>query len=176
MAIAQDSFDLFRGRAYDGQVSTIDVADIISRLVEGEFIPFGRAVIRGVENRSCAPVDAGISASDVIGFSVRTMAEASPTPPNNDNVYAIGYPVNHVASLLRRGRMFAVCVDGAVAGESVHVVLDDGDSLGRLTSSAGAGSLLELNQVKWTENIAAGEIGEFQVDGIMHVSSGSAGE
>lgn len=169
MAIAQDSFDLFRGRAYEGQVSTIDVADIISRLVESDFVPFGRAVIRGVENRSCAPVAAGISASDVIGFSVRTMAQASPTPPNNENLYAIGYPANHVASLLRRGRMFALCVDGAVAGENVHVILTAGDDLGRLTSSAGTGTLLELNQVKWTENVEAGKIGEFQVDGIFHV-------
>lgn len=171
MAIAQDSFDLFRGRGYEGQVSTIDVADIISRLVETGFVPFGRAVIRGVENRSCAPVSAGIQASDVIGFSVRTMAEASPTPPNNDNKYDIGYPVNHVASLLRRGRMFALCIDGASEGDTVHVILDDGDDLGRLTSSAGAGTLLELNQVKWTEDVAAGQIGEFQVDGIMHVSA-----
>ena len=42
MAIAQSEFNLFRGRGYEGQVSTIEVADIKSRIVTGEFIPMAR--------------------------------------------------------------------------------------------------------------------------------------
>lgn len=167
MAIAQSTFELFRGRGYEGQVSTIDVADIISRQVETAFIPFGRAVIRGVGTRRCAPVSSGTSANDIIGFSVRTMAQASPTPPNNDHDYAIGYPVDDVASLLRRGRMYAMCVDGAVAGDTVHVIVDAGENLGRLTSSSASASTVELNKVTWTEDVIAGEVGEIQTDGIL---------
>lgn len=47
MAIAQSDFTLWRDKAYEGQISTTDICEVISRRVETEMVPFGRAVIRG---------------------------------------------------------------------------------------------------------------------------------
>lgn len=171
MAIAQDNFDLWRGRGYEGQISSIDVSDVVSRLVEGADIPFGRAVVRGAGKRSCAPVTAGSVAADIIGFSARSMAEYSQTQPTENGNYTASYPLDHVASLLRRGRMYALCVDGAAAGDPVIVITAAGENIGRLTAD-GAGITLDF--VTWIDDVVAGEIGEIQVDGIMAGSSGGA--
>lgn len=170
MAIAQDSFDLFRGRAYEGQVSTIEVAEIISRRVEDDHIENGRAVIRGTDKRSCAPIGASSTAADIIGFSVRSAAQASPTSPANGVEYKIGYPVGFTASLLRRGSMFVKCVDGALAGDPVIVITAAGDDQGRLTAG---GTGITLDYVKWVDDVVAGEIGEIQVDGIFAAATSS---
>lgn len=167
MAIAQSDFNTFRGRGYDGQVSTIDVADIISRTVEDGLIGFGRAVVRGAGKRSCAPTTADTTADEVIGFVVRTLAEFSNTPPANPDDYQTGYPVDHVASIIRRGRMYATCQGGASAGDTVHVIA----ATGELAGSGG----LELNQVTWIEDVVDGEIGEIQIDGILNVTTADAG-
>ncbi|MEY8709501.1 structural cement protein Gp24 [Mangrovibacter phragmitis] len=172
MAIAQSSFGMFNGLGYEGQISTIEVSKIVSRLTESEFIPFGRAVIRGQERRSCAPVTADTIAADIIGFTVRSQAQASPTPPNNEGIYASGYRVNDVASVLEDGAMFALCVDGAEAGDAVGVIVDDKDNLGRLT---GGGNGVELNLVKWVDDVEAGKIGEIRVHGLLSVSAGASG-
>lgn len=173
MAIAQDSFGMFNGLGYEGQVSTIEVNKIVSRLTEEEFIPFGRAVIRGVARRSVAPVSADTVAADIVGFTVRSQAQSSPTPPNSEGVYASGYRINDVASVLEDGAMFALCVDGAEGGDPVEVIVDDEDNLGRLT---GGGNGVELNLVKWVDDVEAGKIGEIRVHGLISVAaSGSAG-
>lgn len=164
MAIAQDSFGMFNGLGYEGQVSTIEVNKIVSRLVEEDFIPFGRAVIRGTARRSCAPVEATTVAADIIGFTVRSMAQASPTPPNDERKYASGYRVNDVASVIEDGAMFALCVDGAEGGDSVEVIVSDATNLGRLTAG-GNGVVLDL--VEWVDDVEAGKIGEIRVHGLL---------
>jgi hypothetical protein len=170
MAIAQDTFSLWRGKAYEGQISTIEQTEVVSRVVETGMISFGRAVVRGVGKRSCMPVSAGTKATDIIGFSVRSLAEFSPSAPANPPNYASGYDINHVASVLRRGPMFVLCVDGATAGAAVSVILTVGVNQGRLTTGTGEG-LLVLNQVKWVDTVAAGEVGEIRVDGVLNVSA-----
>ncbi|RTQ01291.1 hypothetical protein EKN38_13020 [Enterobacter sp. WCHEn045836] len=172
MAIAQDSFGMFNGQGYEGQVSTIETSKIVSRLVEEDFIPFGRAVIRGVGRRSCAPVTAEAVAADIIGFTVRSMAQASPTPPNNEGIYASGYRLNDVASVMEDGAMFALYVDGAEAGDVVEVIVDDEENLGRLTAG---GNGVELNLVKWVEAVEAGKIGEFRAHGLLTAGTSDTG-
>lgn len=172
MAIAQDSFGLFNGLGYEGQVSTIEVNKIVSRLTEEQFIPFGRAVIRGAARRSVAPVTADTVAADIVGFTVRSQAQASPTPPNNEGAYASGYRINDVASVLEDGAMFALCVDGAEGGDPVEVIVDDEDNLGRLTAG---GNGVALNLVKWVDDVEAGKIGEIRVHGILAVDAGASG-
>ncbi|MFC0227413.1 structural cement protein Gp24 [Serratia aquatilis] len=167
MAIAQSDFTLFRGRGYEGQISTIELAEVKSRIVTVDFIPYGRAVVRGAEKRSCAPVSATSKPGDIIGFTVRSMAEASPTPPNVNGEYATGYPVDHVASILRSGPMYALCVDGAKAGEAVVVITKAGENLGRLTAKVEG---VKLDFVKWVDDVIAGEIGEIQTDGVLAAS------
>lgn len=164
MAIAQDSFGMFNGTGYEGQVSTIEVSKIVSRLVEDEFISFGRAVVRGAGRRSCAPVTAETVATDIIGFTVRSMAQASPTPPNNEGMYASGYRIHDVASVMEDGAMFVLCVDGAEAGDVVEVIVDDEDNTGRLTAG---GKGVALNLVKWVDSVDAGKIGEIRMHGLL---------
>lgn len=168
MAIAQNNFTLYRGKAYEGQISTTEICEVVSRVVENSLIEFGRAVARGVNTRSCSPVNKDTTANEIIGFSVRTMAEYSTTPPNREQIYKTGYEVEHVASILRRGPIFVMCVDGANAGDTVSVILTPGENQGRLTTGAGEGRV-ELKQVHWVENVSAGEIGEIRVDGILTV-------
>ncbi|QJT80428.1 hypothetical protein [Kosakonia sp. MUSA4] len=165
MAIAQNNFTLYRGKAYEGQISTTDVVEVVSRVVESALVPFGRAVIRGTAARSCAPVTAATTAEDIIGFSVRSLAEFSNSSPTNPDAYATGYPVSHVASILHRGPMFALCVDGANAGDAVIVITADGDNLGRLSAGSAAG--VTLNFVRWVDDVVAGEVGEIRVDGVL---------
>jgi hypothetical protein len=177
MAIAQDSFGLFNGLGYEGQVSTIEVNKIVSRLTEEQFIPFGRAVIRGEARRSVAPVTADTEAADIVGFTVRSQAQSSPTPPNQEGIYASGYRVNDVASILEDGAMFALCVDGAEGGDPVEVIVDDEENLGRLTAG---GNGVALNLVKWVDDVEAGKIGEIRLHGVLSVAasadtSGSGG-
>lgn len=167
MAIAQDDFSIFRKNGFEGQISTIEVCTVLSRKVEGALIQFGRAVINGVGKRSCAPVTSATTADQITGFTVRSMAEFSNTPPANPPAYEIGYDKEHIASILHSGAMFALCVDGAVKGEPVTVIVADGDNQGRLTGPTGTGVALKL--VKWVEDVAAGEIGEIRVDGILNV-------
>lgn len=169
MAIAQSDFTTFRGRGYDGQVSTIDVSDVVSRTVENGLLQFGRAAVRGTGTRSCAPVTGASTAGDVIGFAVRSLAEFSNTPPANPDNYQTGYDIGHVASLIREGRMYATCLGGASAGGTVHVVINTagGEELGQLRGAADSTNTIELNQVRWIDDVVDGEIGEIQIDGIL---------
>lgn len=165
MAVAQDTFDQHRGTGYEGQVSTIEVAEIISGQVQGSAIPFGRAVAAGTAPRTAVNVSSTTTADKIIGFSVRSMGVEN--NPSGNPEYAVG----DTASILRRGRMYAKCVGGAAKGAPVHVVIDTtgGDELGQLRGTGDAANTVELNQVKWIEAVADGEIGEIQVDGILHV-------
>ncbi|ATM95493.1 Uncharacterised protein [Yersinia frederiksenii] len=173
MAIAQSEFTKWRGKAYEGQISTTDVCEVVSRRVEAKILPFGRAAIRGVGARSCAPVTPDTTAAQIIGFSVRSMAVFSNSVPTNPPDYEVGYDVDHVASLLRRGPMFALCVDGANAGDSVTVITALGVNQGRLTTG---GSGVELDFVRWIDDVVAGEVGEIRVDGILASTPAAGGE
>ncbi|MDA5483118.1 hypothetical protein PGS49_21090 [Yersinia intermedia] len=164
MAIAQSDFTKFRGKAYEGQISTIDICEVVSRRVETKMVPFGRAVIRGVGTRSCAPVTPTTTAAQIIGFTVRSMAAFSNSVPTNPPDYEVGYDIGQVASLLRRGPLFALCVDGASAGDTVTVITATGTSQGQLTTG---GDGVELKFVRWIDDVIAGEIGEIRVDGIL---------
>jgi hypothetical protein len=171
MAIAQDNFDVFRSKAFEGQVASIEVCKILSRMVEGDFIPFGRAVIRGAGRRSCAPVTEKTVAADIIGFTVRSMAQSSPTMPNEQGIYASGYRVDYVASILEDGPIKMLCVDGALAGDAAEVVVTAGDTQGCLTAG---GKGVELNMVRWVDDVEAGAIGEIRVHGLLSIEAGAA--
>lgn len=162
MAIAQDTFNLYRGVAYDGQISTIEVSEVLSRTVEDAAVPFGRAVIHGVGTRTCTLPD-GASAGDIIGFSVRSMGV------ENSALGIAEYAVDKVASVLSDGPMYATCIGGASAGDTVHVVINTagGEELGQLRGEAETTNTVELATVKWVEDVTDGAIGEIRVHGIF---------
>lgn len=162
MAVAQDVFQQYRDNAYEGQISTLDVADVISRTIETAAVPFGRAVVNGTGKRS-AKNAAGATAAQIIGFTARSMAAENNTSGLPE------YGVGETASILRRGRMYAKCVGGAAKGASVFVVVNTagGDEIGQLRGTADSTNTVELKHVKWIEAAADGQIGEIQVDGIL---------
>lgn len=163
MGVTQDTFNQYRDRAYEGQISTIEVFETFSLEVEGTPIKPGRAVVFGAGRKTGANVSGGTAAADVKGFSARTMAQANNT---NDE---LEYGVGEVASVMRKGRMFLQCIGGAAKDATVHVVINvaGGDELGQVRGVADGGNTIELNQVKWAEDYADGEIGEIIVDGIL---------
>lgn len=175
MAIAQDTFGTYRENGFHGQVSTIDVADIVSGSMLSE-VGFARAVVRGSEDRTFGAVTGTTTAGDVAGITVRSLATESTSVPTNPPAYEFGYGVGDHASVLRRGRMYAVCIGGASTGGSVHVVINTagGEELGQLRGVATASGdatpvpyTIELNQAKWLYDVADGKIGEIQLDGIL---------
>lgn len=169
MAIIQNDFDSWRAKGFEGQISTTEPYQGLSRVVEEGMLLFGRAVARGSKERSCKPVAADTTAEDIIGFSIRTAAEPSLSPINNDGNYIVGYPVDHDASVLESGAgMYVICVDGAQAGQTVGVIVADGEDQGRLTAGDASG-VVELTALKWVDDVAAGELGEIRPHGIFSV-------
>lgn len=168
MAVAQDTFTQYRETGFNGQISTIDVADVISGSMD-ETVDFGRAVIRGTSERSFAPVTGTTVAADVVGITARTLAAESLSVPTIPSSYEFGYEAGQHGSALRDGRMYATCIGGATAGATVHVVINvaGGEELGQLRGAAETTNTIELNQVKWLYDVADGEIGEIQLDGIL---------
>lgn len=168
MAVAQDTFNTYRTNGYDGQVSTIDVADIISGSMDSA-VSFARAVIHGASERSFDVVSGTTVAADIRGVTVRTMAAESTSVPAVPADYTFGYGEGEHASVLRRGRMYVLCEDGATAGATAHVVINTagGSELGQILGAAQSTNTIEMNQIKWLYDVAAGEVGEIQLDGIL---------
>ena len=165
MGITQDTFNQYRDNAYEGQVANIMEADVLSRKVETAALPFGKAVVSGTGERSCAPVGGASTAADVIGFSVRTMAVENNSSDNAE--YAIG----EVASIIKRGGLFVKCgTGGASKDASVFVVINvaGGDAIGDLRGTADGANTIELNQVKWVDDVSADGIGEIVLNGILN--------
>lgn len=168
MAVAQDTFNQYRQIGFNGQVSTIDVADIVSGSMNSA-VAFARAVVRGSEDRTFDTVTGSTTAGDVAGITVRTLAAESNSVPVNPAAYEFGYGEGEHASVLRRGRMYALCIGGASTNDTVHVVINvaGGDELGQLRGAADTTNTIELNQAKWIYDVADGEVGEIQLDGIL---------
>lgn len=171
MAVAQDTFNQYRQIGFNGQISTIEVAEVISGSMDAA-VDFGRAVIRGTTERSFAPVTGATVAADIVGITARTLAAESYSVPTIPSDYAFGYEEGQHGSALRDGRMYATCVGGASAGDTVHVVINvaGGEELGQLRGAAETTNTIELNQVNWLYDVADGEIGEIQLDGILNVT------
>lgn len=174
MAIAQDTFNQYREIGFNGQVSTIDVAEIISGAMMAP-VMFGRAVIRGDAERVFNVVDATTTADDIVGITVRSLATESYTYPYTPDGNTFGYRTGKHASALRRGRMYATCIGGAEAGDTVHVVISGEDEdIGALAGAADGENTVELNQVKWLYDVEDGAIGEIELDGILNVTAAPA--
>lgn len=171
MAVAQSDFNIYRTKGFDGQVSTIDVADIVSGSMDSD-VGFARAVVHGSSERSFDVVTGSTTAADIRGITVRTLASESASVPSVPADYSFGYGEGDHASVLRSGRMYLLCEDGATSGNSAFVVINDaggfelGQILGAEDGTEGANTV-ELTQVKWLYDVAAGEYGEVQLDGIL---------
>lgn len=169
MAIAQNTFDTYAGDAFEGQIATEDRPYINTGIAE-DTIWFGRAVVRGSTKRHVKTATKTSKAADVVGFSVRTgnaMSYDAPYQGNGTFSARAGYFKDNHISYLRTGVIAALCVDGAKAGDTVSVITDDGDNQGALTHGKG----VELNLVKWRDDVQAGKVGWIEVNGVFATPS-----
>ena len=159
MAIAQDTFNLLRGKAYEGQVSDINVARIDSGPnAAAEAIPFGRFLVASGDDQGVALPGAGSVAKDFVGVSVR-----NPAWSNNADEQPY-YNQYDIVSALKSGRVFVVANGGCVRGNNVHVNIKGALAVGTISGATSA-DRIELTGVKFNSTVADGELVEIVLDG-----------
>ena len=159
MAVAQDTFNLKRGVAYEGQISDINVARIDSGTnAAATPIKFGRFVVASGNDTGVALPGASSTAKDFVGVTVRTPAW------QND---ASGVPAikqYEIASVLKSGRMFAIAQGGCTRGDNVFVNIKGALEVGSVSGATSA-DRIELTGVKFGQTVADGEFVELIIDG-----------
>lgn len=139
MATAFDTFDQYAGKAYEGQVNDLSMADITSGVAD-VVIPFARAVVSG----SAAKRDAlpGAGAGFFLGISIRKTVGVSSsyvTGQGNGSANVVGsYRIGEETSRVSHGRVWVKTVDGATIGAQVYAK----PVTGELTNAATAGNHL----------------------------------
>lgn len=163
MAVAQDTFNLLRGVAYEGQVMDINVARIDSGPNAGAAaIPFGRFVVASGGERSVALPADGATAADIVGISVRNPAWS------NDANNQPNYAQYDIVSLLKTGRVAVIAQGGCARGGNVFVNIKGALAAGSVSGSTSA-DRVELTGVKFKETVADGELVEIVIDGNLVV-------
>jgi hypothetical protein len=159
MAIAQDTFNLIRGVAYEGQVMDINVARIDSGPNAGSAaIPFGRFVVSSGDDRSVALPGAGSVAKDFVGISVR-----NPAWSNNQDGQPY-YNQYDIVSALKTGRVAVIAQGGCTRDANVFVNIKGALAVGSVSGSTSA-DRIELTGVKFKSTVADGELVEIVLDG-----------
>lgn len=159
MAVAQDTFNLLRGKAYEGQVSDINVARIDSGPNEAATaIPFGRFLVASGDDQGVALPGAGSVAKDFIGVSVR-----NPAWSNNQDGQPY-YNQYDIVSVLKSGRVFVIANGGCTRGNNVHVNIKGALAVGTISGATSA-DRVELTGVKFNSTVADGELVEIVLDG-----------
>lgn len=164
MATAIDTFGQYAGRAFEGQINDLSMADITT-LVADVAIPFARAVIVGsAAKRGQLPLAAastfmGISVRKTVGVS-SSYVTGSANNVNNGNVVGT-YRIGEEVSLVSHGRIWVRTVDGATVGQQVYAKPNTGE----LTNLATAGNHL-LQGCTFLTAAAAGELALMQVKAI----------
>lgn len=159
MAIAQDTFNLLRGKAYEGQVSDINVARIDSGPnAAATEIPFGRFLVSSGGDRGVTLPSDSSTAKDFIGVSVR-----NPAWSNNQDGQPY-YNQYDIVSALKSGRVFVIANGGCVRDNNVHVNIKGALAAGTVSGATSA-DRVELTGVKFKSTVADGELVEIVLDG-----------
>lgn len=159
MGVAFDTFNQYAGKAYEGQVHDLSMADLTSGVALTD-IPFARALFAGAAKDSVQL--AGTNAGLFMGFSIRQVVGVSSsylTGSNSVNGNVIGsYRENEEVTILSTGRLFVKTIGGATKGGQVYAIPNTGE----VTNAATAGNQL-LPGCLFLDNAIAGEIVEIQV-------------
>jgi hypothetical protein len=166
MATAFDTFGQYAGKAFEGQINDLAMADVTSVVAEVA-IPFARAVVVGsAAKRGKLPVAA---AGFFMGISVRKPVGVSGTYMTGqavDNGNTVGaYRVNEEVSLVSHGRVWVKTLGGAVVGGKVYAL----PTTGEVTNAATAGNH-ELVGCSFLTAAAAGELALVQVKAIANTT------
>jgi hypothetical protein len=162
MGIAVDTFGQYAGKAYEGQVNDLSMADITTAVVTLA-VPFGRAVVSDTADRSGklpaagAGFFLGVSARNVVGVSGTYQTGQS---SDNGNVVG-GYRSGQEASLVAHGRIWVKTLGGATKGAQVYAL----PTTGEFTNAATAGNHV-LAGCTFLTAAAAGELVLVQIKAI----------
>lgn len=160
MATAIDTFGQYAGKAFEGQIEDLSMADITTS-VGAVAIPFARAVFSGVgEKQSVLP---GSTAGFFLGISIRktvgvssSYVTGSSSNVNNGNVVG-AYRIGEEISQVSHGRIWVRTVDGATKDQQAYAK----PTTGELTNVATGNHLLQ--GCFFRSNAAAGELVRLQV-------------
>ena len=159
MGIAVDTFGQYAGKAYEGQVNDLSMADI-STSVASVVIPYARAVMSAAADKQSALPAAG--AGFFLGISVRKPVGVSGsylTGQSSDSGNTVGaYRIGEEVSQVETGRIWVKTLGGATKGAQVYAV----PLTGELTNAATAGNHL-LPGTVFKTTAAAGELALVQV-------------
>ncbi|HAL69290.1 MAG TPA: hypothetical protein DCP84_16660 [Pseudomonas sp.] len=161
MATAIDTFGQYAGKAFEGQVNDLSMADITSGVADVA-IPFARAVVQGSGDKRDALPGAGagffkgISIRKTVGVSSSYVTGSAANPTNGNAVG--GYRIGEEVSRVSHGRIWVRTVDGATVGAQVYAK----PTTGELTNAATAGNHL-LQGCTFLTAAAAGELALMQV-------------
>ncbi|HJH17632.1 MAG TPA: hypothetical protein K8W20_02810 [Pseudomonas lactis] len=159
MGIAIDTFGQYAGKAYEGQINDLSMADVTTA-VASVAIPFARAVVSATVDKQGALPAAG--AGFFLGISVRKPVGVSGnymTGQVSDSGNTVGgYRLNEEVSLLSTGRIWVKTLAGATKGAQVYAV----PLTGELTNASTAGNHL-LPGCVFKTTAAAGELALVQV-------------
>lgn len=161
MGIAIDTFTQYAGKAYEGQINDLSMADVTTA-VASVAIPFGRVVVSDTADRSGKLPAA--SAGFFLGISVRKPVGVSGsylTGQVSDSGNAVGgYRAGEEVSLLAHGRIWVKTLAGAVKGAQVYAL-----PTGEITNAATAGNHV-LAGCTFLTAAAAGELVLVQIKAI----------
>ena len=166
MGVAIDTFGQYAGKAFEGQINDLSMADVTTAIVTAA-VPFGRAVVADAAAGSGKLPAAG--AGFLLGISVRKTAGVGGsyvTGQTSDNGNIVGgYRNGEEASLLSHGRIWVKTLGGAVKGAQVYAV----PTTGEITNAATAGNQV-LTGCTFLTTAAAGELVEVQVKAIVNTT------
>ena len=142
-AITQSTYPRFMAPAFEGMIADTTPCTTITKIAEGGDVPFGTAVVRGTEDEQAMTPTAG--GQDFVGVTIRDAAvEGSAANANN---YAVQRPM----AVLIEGAIWALCLDGALAGDAV--------SFDSTTGNLGVAVGDLVQNATWETTTAAGELG-----------------
>jgi hypothetical protein len=159
MATAIDTFGQYAGKAFEGQINDLSMADVTSGVADVA-IPFARAVVQGSGDKRDALPGAGaaffkgISVRKTVGVSSSYITGQGQGSANVTGGYRIGEEVSRVS----HGRVWVKTLAGATIGQQVYAL----PTTGELTNAATAGNHL-LPGCTFLTAAAAGELALMQV-------------
>lgn len=139
MATAFDTFNQYASIAFEGQVNDLSMADLTTFVVETAIVPFGRAVIPGVADRSGRLPAA--AAAMILGVSVMQPVSVSPsylTGGSGTGNPVGARPIGQESTALSYGRIWVKTIGGATKGQQVYIVPNTGE----ITNAATSGNLI----------------------------------
>lgn len=158
--MSQTSYATKQSGALVGMLADLGSHDIVSLKMMDDDSPFGVAVARvDEENEQCTAVTA-------TGDMIRGVVVRSDSYDNAALAGADGVPEGALVNVLRKGRIWAICVDGCDDNDAVFVVHAGGGF--RATDDAGNASALANGVARWRSDAGAGELAILEVDFTAH--------